>query len=60
MAMENRRPTYDLQAIEAAFATPGKLAITTTAFSDALRLGYDRAGIVAVIQFMRRGTSTSR
>ena len=36
------------------FAGTAGLAITTSAFRDALALGFDRAGVVAVIQSMNR------
>ena len=52
--MEKKRPTYDLPAIQAVFASPGALAITVSAFRDATSLGFDRAGIVGVIQSMDR------
>ena len=52
--MEKRRPTYDLAAVQAAFAEPGKLAITTSAFRDAVALGFDRSAIIGTIQSMNR------
>ena len=52
--MEKKRPTYDLAAIRAAFASPGSLAITVSAFRDATASGFDRAGIVGVIQSIDR------
>jgi motility quorum-sensing regulator / GCU-specific mRNA interferase toxin len=52
--MEKRRPTYDLDAIKAAIGSPETLAITRSAFSDALTLGFSRSGIAAVIQTIRR------
>lgn len=52
--MEKRLPTYDLRAIKARFASPGRLAITVTAALDAARLGFDRHGIIAVIQGIAR------
>lgn len=52
--MEKRRPTYDLDAITAAIGSAETLAITRSAFADALALGFSRSGIVAVIQAVRR------
>ncbi len=52
--MEKRRPTYDLEAVKAAIGTVETLAITRSALSDALGLGFNRSGIVAVIQAIRR------
>jgi motility quorum-sensing regulator/GCU-specific mRNA interferase toxin len=52
--MEKRRPTYDLAAIQAVFASPSALAITVSAFRDAIALGFDRAGVVGVIKSMDR------
>ena len=53
--MEKKRPTYDLTAVQAAFSAIGALAITVSAFRDATALGFDRAGIVSVIQTMKSG-----
>ncbi len=53
--MEKKRPTYDLSAVQAVFASPAGLAITTSAFRDAVGLGFDRSAIVHVVQSMRRG-----
>ena len=47
--MEKRRPTYDLEAIKTTFGSVDTLAITTSALRDAVDLGFDRAGIVEVI-----------
>jgi motility quorum-sensing regulator/GCU-specific mRNA interferase toxin len=52
--VEKRRPTYDLKAVQAAFDDVDRLAITVGAFRDALALGFDRSGIVDVIQGLRR------
>ena len=52
--MEKKRPTYDLAAVQAVFSSPGALAITVSAFRDATAAGFDRSGIVEVIQSMRR------
>jgi motility quorum-sensing regulator/GCU-specific mRNA interferase toxin len=50
---EKRKPTYDLGALQAAFSSVGKLAITTTARLTAAALGFSSAEIVATIQTMR-------
>jgi motility quorum-sensing regulator/GCU-specific mRNA interferase toxin len=52
--MERRRPTYDLDAIKAAIGSAETLAITRSAFSDALSLGFNRAGIAEVVQSIQR------
>jgi motility quorum-sensing regulator/GCU-specific mRNA interferase toxin len=52
--LEKRRPTYDLTAVQAAFSDPAALAITVSAFRDALALGFDRPAIVQTIQDMDR------
>lgn len=52
--MEKRRPTYDLDAVKAALGSVETLAITRTAYSAALSLGFNRSGIVAVINSIRR------
>lgn len=52
--MEKRRPTYDLDAIRAALGSIETLAITRTAFSDALSLGFNRSGIAEVVNSIRR------
>ncbi|HEY1933557.1 MAG TPA: type II toxin-antitoxin system MqsR family toxin [Acetobacteraceae bacterium] len=41
-------------AIKVAIGSPESLAITRSAFSDALSPGFDRAGIVAVIRSIQR------
>jgi motility quorum-sensing regulator/GCU-specific mRNA interferase toxin len=43
-----------LDAIKAAIGSPETLAITRTALSDALSIGFGRAGIAATIQGIRR------
>jgi motility quorum-sensing regulator/GCU-specific mRNA interferase toxin len=48
--MEKRKPSYDLDAVKAAIGSVETLAITRSAFSDALALGFNRPGIVAVMQ----------
>lgn len=52
--MEKRRPTYDLDAIKEALGSVDRLAITRSALSDALALGFGRAGIVAVLHGITR------
>ncbi|WP_027142775.1 type II toxin-antitoxin system MqsR family toxin [Mesorhizobium sp. WSM3626] len=52
--MEKRRPTYDLDAIKTTFGFVDTLAITTSALRDAVGLGFDRAGMVEVIESMTR------
>jgi motility quorum-sensing regulator / GCU-specific mRNA interferase toxin len=52
--VEKKRPTYDLAAVQAVFDDPSALAITTSAFRDAVALGFDRGGIISVIQSMDR------
>ena len=51
---EKRKPTYDLDALKAAFSTVERLHITGTALRGAAALGFDRADIVEVIGFMQR------
>lgn len=53
--VEKRRPTYDLEAIKAAFDRPEKLKATMTALRSARALGFTAGGIVAVVQSMARG-----
>jgi motility quorum-sensing regulator/GCU-specific mRNA interferase toxin len=53
--MEKRKPSYQLADIKAAFGSPETLSITVSAFADAIRLGFDRAAVVDVIQSMERG-----
>jgi motility quorum-sensing regulator/GCU-specific mRNA interferase toxin len=52
--MEKRRPTYDLEAIKAAFGSVDALAMTTSALRDAVALGFDRAGVVETISGIER------
>ena len=52
---EKRKPTYDLEAFKATFATVERLAVTGSAIRSAALLGYGRAEIVAIIQTMQRG-----
>ncbi len=51
---EKRKPTYDLDAFKAAFASVDALHVTGTALRGAAALGFGRAEIVATIQTMRR------
>jgi motility quorum-sensing regulator/GCU-specific mRNA interferase toxin len=51
---EKRKPTYDLDAVKAAFDSVEKLRATTAALKGAAQLGFGRAEIVARIQAMRR------
>jgi motility quorum-sensing regulator/GCU-specific mRNA interferase toxin len=52
--MEKRKPTYDLDAFRATFASVDRLRATGTALKGAATLGFDRTDIVATIQTMRR------
>jgi motility quorum-sensing regulator/GCU-specific mRNA interferase toxin len=52
---EKRKPTYDLDAFKATFASIERLAVTGTALRGAAALGYGRAEIVTTIQMMQRG-----
>ena len=52
---EKRKPTYDLDAFKATFASVESLAVTGTALRSAAALGYGRAEIVDTIQTMQRG-----
>ena len=52
--MEKRRPTYDLEAIKATLGSVETLAMTSTALREALRLGFDRAGVVETIAGIER------
>ena len=51
---EKRKPTYDLQAFKAAFASVDGLHVTGTAVRSAAALGFDREAIVATLQTMQR------
>jgi motility quorum-sensing regulator/GCU-specific mRNA interferase toxin len=51
---EKRAPTYDLEAIKAAFSSEEKLVATTTALRGAAQLGFRRAEIVQTIQSIKR------
>ena len=52
--MEKRRPTYDLDAIKAVLGSVETMAMTSTALRDAMRLGFDRAGVVETINGIDR------
>jgi hypothetical protein len=52
--VEKAPPTYDLDALKAAIGSAETLAITRSAFSDALSLGFNRAAIATAIQGIRR------
>ena len=54
MEVEKRKPHHVLKDFQAAFSTVEALAVTKTAFQDALALGFTRAGIVEVVQSMKR------
>jgi len=51
---EKRKPTYDIDAIKAVFATVDKLNVTGSALRGAASLGFGRSEIVAVIQTIER------
>ena len=51
---EKRTPTYDLEAIKAAFSSTDKLVATTTALRGAAALGFGRSEIVETIQTIQR------
>jgi motility quorum-sensing regulator/GCU-specific mRNA interferase toxin len=57
---EKRKPTYDLRAFKAAFATVDRLNATTAALRGAAALGFSRDGIVATIRTMERGQGERR
>ena len=52
---DKRKPTYDLDAFKATFATVDKLAVTGTALRTAAALGFGGKEIVYTIQTMQRG-----
>jgi motility quorum-sensing regulator/GCU-specific mRNA interferase toxin len=52
---EKRKPTYDLGAFKASFASVEKLAVTGTGLRSATALGFGRMEIVNTIQTMQRG-----
>jgi motility quorum-sensing regulator/GCU-specific mRNA interferase toxin len=51
---EKRKPTYDLEAFKAAFASVDEINVTGTAVRSAAAMGFGRAEIVATIQTMQR------
>ena len=51
---DKRKPTYDLDAFKASFASVEKLNITTTATRTAANLGFGRADIIFTIKTMHR------
>lgn len=51
---EKRKPTYDLEAIKAVFATVAGLHATGSAVRGAAALGFGRQEMVAVIQSIER------
>jgi motility quorum-sensing regulator/GCU-specific mRNA interferase toxin len=51
---EQRKPTYDLDAFKAAFASVDTINVTGTALRGAAAIGFGRTEIVSVIQTMRR------
>lgn len=50
--MEKLKPSYTLAGIRSALGSVDSLSITTSAYRDAVQLGFDRAAIVGVIQAM--------
>ena len=52
---EKRKPTYDLDAFKAVFASTERLAVTGTALRGAASFGFGKAEIVTTIQSMKRG-----
>ena len=52
--MEKKRPTYDLEAIKTVLGSVEQLAMTSSAFRDALQLGFDRAGVAETIAGIER------
>jgi motility quorum-sensing regulator/GCU-specific mRNA interferase toxin len=51
---DKHKPTYDLDAFRAAFATIDRLNVTGTALKTAAELGFGRSEIVSTIQTMQR------
>ena len=51
---EKRKPTYDIDAIKAAFSTVEALNVTGAALRGAASLGFGRSEIVAIIQTIER------
>ena len=52
--MDKRKPTYDLEAFKAAFASVGRLNVTGAALRGAAGFGFGRTEIVETIQTMQR------
>ncbi len=52
--MEKRKPHHDLEAFKAATASPGRLAVTTTALKSAAILGFGSAEIAGALQMLER------
>jgi motility quorum-sensing regulator/GCU-specific mRNA interferase toxin len=52
--MDKRKPTYDLEAFKAVFASVDRLNVTGAALRSAASLGFGRVEIVATIQTMKR------
>lgn len=51
---EKMKPTYDLVAFKQTFNHTRNLCVTTTALTSAAALGFDRQGIVDILQTMQR------
>ena len=51
---DKKRPTYDLEALKAAFSSVESLQMTFTAANDAANLGFGKAEIVNTLQTMRQ------
>jgi motility quorum-sensing regulator/GCU-specific mRNA interferase toxin len=52
--VEKKRATYDLEAIKLVLGSVETLAMTTSALSDALSLGFDRGGVAEVMTTIER------
>ena len=52
--MDKKKPTYDLEAFQAAFASITSLSMTLTAANNAADLGFAKADVVDVLQTMRQ------
>lgn len=53
LAVEKRKPSFDLEEFKAVCGDPRRLAITTSALKTAVGIGFGRAGIAEVIRSMR-------
>lgn len=51
---QKRKPTYDIEAVKAAFSTVEKLNVTGSALRGAASLGFSRSEIVTTIQTIER------